>query len=63
MSALVRLVELLPGVPVVLDADDARRLPRFDWAVTGVGPCASCGAEHRRYGPHGSPLCSACRAD
>ena len=54
-------IELIPGVPVELDADEALALPRFDWGTLGIGPCAGCGREHGRYGQGGSPLCMSCR--
>lgn len=54
------MVDLLPNVPVTLEEIEALLLPRFDWSTLGIGPCAGCGREHRRYGEGGSPLCPAC---
>jgi Protein of unknown function (DUF3631)/Homeodomain-like domain len=31
------------------------------WAPDEVGDCQRCRHPHRRYGPHGSPLCAECR--
>lgn len=31
------------------------------WRASEEGPCVSCSARTRRYGPHGNPLCADCR--
>jgi hypothetical protein len=31
------------------------------WRASEEGPCVSCGARTRVYGPRGNPLCADCR--
>ena len=45
------------GIGVSLTREEARRAWNTPW-----GPCARCGATHRRYGPGGGPLCPHCKA-
>jgi len=46
----------------VAEVDNAIQFSRGElgYPLTEQGPCVSCGAAIRRYGPHGSPKCGAC---
>jgi len=37
--------------------------PRAVWSATAFGPCSSCTARCRKYGPGGNPLCPRCLAE
>ncbi len=41
--------------PPRLQAEQAHDAPAV------LGPCATCGTLHDRYGDHGQPLCHACQ--
>ena len=47
---------------VTAEVDNAIHFSRAElgYPLTEQGPCVSCGAAIRRYGPHGSPKCEAC---
>ena len=47
---------------VTAEVDNAIQFSRAElgYPLTEQGPCVSCGAAIRRYGPHGSPKCEAC---
>ena len=44
------------------EVDNAIQFSRAElgYPLTEQGPCVSCGAAIRRYGPHGNPKCGAC---
>ena len=44
------------------EIDNAIQFSRGElgYPLTEQGPCVSCGAPTRRYGPQGSPACGAC---
>ena len=44
------------------EVDNAIQFSRAElgYPLTEQGPCGSCGAPIRRYGPHGKPNCEAC---
>ena len=44
------------------EVDNAVQFSRAElgYPLTEQGPCVSCGASIRRYGPHGSPKCGTC---
>ena len=46
----------------VAEIDNAIQFSRGElgYPLTEQGPCVSCGAPTRRYGPQGNPACGAC---